>query len=42
MINWTEEYLVMSDGDVDVDVDADVDAWMITENCMYDYVKCYN
>ena len=40
VISWIDEYPMR--WDIDVDVDADADAWMIIENCMYNYVKCYN
>lgn len=40
VIGLIDKYLMRSD--IDVDVDANVDAWMIVDNCMYNYVKCYN
>lgn len=41
VINWIDKYLMRSDVDVDVDVDVDADAWMIIENCIYNYVDYY-
>lgn len=40
VIDWIDESLMRSD--VDVQVGVDTDEWMIVENCMYNYVKCYN